>query len=101
MLLHREQAASAHTTHKHTMPPPPLLPPSLPSPHSHSHPPSPLGLRLFGCVWVGWSALEERDRDVELGAETRLSGLVAGFSGVEEASGASLSARSFELMLSV
>lgn len=52
---------------------------------------------------MGWSALD--DRDTELGLETRLNGLVSGFvsglSGVEEASGASLSARSLELMLSM
>ena len=87
-----------HTQHTSTQCP---LPHSSFPPLTLTSPPSPLGLRLFGCVWVGWSALEERDRDVELGAETRLSGLVVGFSGVEEASGASLSARSFELMLSV
>ena len=49
---------------------------------------------------MGWS-LDDRDKDMGLGAETRLSSLLSGLSGVEEASGASLSARSLELILSV
>lgn len=52
---------------------------------------------------MGWSALE--DRDTGLGLDTRLTGLISSLesdlSGVEEASGASLSARSLELILSV
>lgn len=50
---------------------------------------------------MGWSALE--DRDTGLGLDTRLicRGLESDLSGVEEANGASLSARSLELILSV
>ena len=49
--------------------------------------------------WLGGSALEERA--IELGSEPFLSVLLESvFPGVEEASGASLSARSLELMVS-
>jgi hypothetical protein len=52
---------------------------------------------FFSLVWLGGSALEERA--MEPGREPFLSGLL--LPGVEEASGASLSARSLELMVSV